>query len=230
MLTARTPSRTSASMNSSDCPPLSRSCIASPTQSAACDQVDWVRYLIAVLIRLFPSTKRTSACFSALPSRRRSLGGDVLCACASPVRYAPNLRPTISSIRFKPTSPSKPQRCGLDHHQRGYESDSRKCHGRTDSRSCLKFVERGQPSHWPNSVDFLLGTTTVVISLWSLIFSAGIRKTLLEPGSLLCDRFILSKGPFNSLERDVIWRNRLGFANKLCSDSIFEPELRREHG
>jgi hypothetical protein len=73
--------------------------------------------------------------------------------------------------------------------QRGYESDSSKCHGRTDLRGCLKFVERDRPSHWPNSVDFLLGTTTVVISLWSLIFSAGIWKTLLEPVSLLCEGF-----------------------------------------
>jgi len=111
-----------------------------------------------------------------------------------------------------------------------YDSDSSNCHGRTDSRSCLKFVDRDQPSHWPKSVDFLLGRTTAVISLLSLIFSTGIQKTLLEPVSLLCDRFILSKGPLKSLERDVIWRNRLGFANKLCSDSISELELRREHG
>jgi hypothetical protein len=37
--------------------------------------------------------------------------------------------------------------------QRGYDSDSSKRHGRTDSRSCLRFVERDQPSHWPNSVN-----------------------------------------------------------------------------
>ncbi len=139
-----------------------------------------------------------------------------------------------SSPRFQAFDSSQRLRASLNGAawtttQRGYDSYSRKCYGR---RSCLKFVERGQPSHLPNSVDFLLGRTTAVISLSPLIFSAGIRKTLLEPVSLLCDRFILSlsKGPFNSLERDVIWRSRLRFANKLCSDSISEPELRREHG
>lgn len=71
-----------------------------------------------------------------------------------------------------------------------YDSDSSKCHGRTDSRGCLKFVERNQPNHWPNSFDFLLGRTTAVISLSSLMFSTGMRKTLLEPVSLLCEGFI----------------------------------------
>ena len=137
--------------------------------------------------------------------------------------------------RFQAFDSSEPHRASVNGAtrtttQRDYDSDSSNCHGRTDSRSCLKFVDRDQPSHWPKSVDFLLGRTTAVISLLSLIFSTGIQKTLLEPVSLLCDRFILSKGPLKSLERDVIWRNRLGFANKLCSDSISELELRREHG
>ena len=33
---------------------------ASPTYNAACDQVDCVRYLIATLMRLLPSTSSTS--------------------------------------------------------------------------------------------------------------------------------------------------------------------------
>ncbi len=36
------------------------------------------------------NTHKPASLYEALPSRRRSLGGNVLCACASPVRYAPS--------------------------------------------------------------------------------------------------------------------------------------------
>ncbi len=47
-----TPNSTSASTSGNGAAP--------PTQMAECDHVDWVRYLIAVLIREEPSTSSTS--------------------------------------------------------------------------------------------------------------------------------------------------------------------------
>ncbi len=58
--TAITPFTRSASINSQTSPSHAESLRVSPTNRAACDQVDWVRYLIAVLNRKLPSTNNTS--------------------------------------------------------------------------------------------------------------------------------------------------------------------------
>ena len=47
----------------------------SPTYSAACDQVDWLRYLIAVENRVLPSTSSTSPLRNAAATRLRGLVG-----------------------------------------------------------------------------------------------------------------------------------------------------------
>jgi hypothetical protein len=126
-------------------------------------------------------------------ARYLAAGDRSAATCCVHVLLRSGTRP-IYVQRFQAFDSSRPLRASVNGStwtttQRDYDSDSSKFPGRTDSRGCLKFVERDQPSHWPNSVDFLLGRTTAVISLSSLIFSTGMRKTLLEPVSLLCEGF-----------------------------------------
>src|SRR3990167_1166830 len=84
-----------------------------PTQSAACDQVDCVRYLIAVLTRVVPSTRITSAGRSAATSRRWSVGKPMDADRPGLVRKRASARPMacliMSSSRCKNVAVSATQ-------------------------------------------------------------------------------------------------------------------------